>query len=102
MPDDALIAPTAAVRAARTAPAAKFGEGFVTDVWYVAAMAGELKRGKRDPRQILGEPVLLGRTRQGQVYALRDVCPHRAATLSAGRTHLEADGRETVECPYHG
>jgi phenylpropionate dioxygenase-like ring-hydroxylating dioxygenase large terminal subunit len=103
MPDDALIAPTAAKAAtARAAPAGTFGEGFVTDIWYVAALAGELKPGKMEHREILSEPVLLGRTRQGQVYALRDVCPHRAATLSAGRVHREADGRETVECPYHG
>src|SRR6202020_548466 len=52
--------------------------------------------------QVLGEPVLLGRTRAGAVYALRDICPHRAAPLSAGRLVREADGGEAVECPYHG
>ena len=38
----------------------------------------------------------------GQLFALRDICPHRAAPLSAGRFHREASGAETVECPYHG
>ncbi|WP_353804045.1 Rieske 2Fe-2S domain-containing protein, partial [Shigella sonnei] len=33
---------------------------------------------------------------------LRDICPHRAAPLSAGKLTREADGAETVECPYHG
>src|SRR5690606_15904806 len=30
------------------------------------------------------------------------ICPHRAAPLSAGRLTREPDGRESVECPYHG
>src|SRR5262245_58857777 len=46
---------------------------------------------------LCGEPVLLGRGRHGQAFALRDICPHRAAPLSAGAIR---DG--TVECPYHG
>jgi hypothetical protein len=33
----------------------------------------------------LGEPVLIGRTKAGRLFALRDICPHRAAPLSAGR-----------------
>jgi phenylpropionate dioxygenase-like ring-hydroxylating dioxygenase large terminal subunit len=47
--------------------------------------------------EILGEPVLIGRTRAGELFAIRDVCPHRAAPLSAGR--IQGD---EVECPYHG
>ena len=50
----------------------------------------------------MGEPVLLGRARSGEAYALRDICPHRAAPLSAGRLVREAGGDEVVECPYHG
>ena len=46
---------------------------------------------------LCGEPVLLGRTREGGLFALRDICPHRAAPLSAGRIR-----EGTVECPYHG
>lgn len=80
----------------------KFGEGFLHDIWYFAALSGDLVPGKLQRFEILGEPVLLGRTRAGEVYALRDICPHRAAPLSAGRLVREADGAETVECPYHG
>src|ERR1700751_1072105 len=82
--------------------AVKFGEGFVLDAWYVAALSPELKPGKMEAREDLGEPVVIGRTRAGAVYALRDVCPHRAAKLSAGKVRAEAGGGETVECPYHG
>ncbi|MET0274831.1 MAG: aromatic ring-hydroxylating dioxygenase subunit alpha [Phenylobacterium sp.] len=81
---------------------ARFGQGFLTDIWYFAALASDLKPGKLKRHEILGEPVLLGRSRAGGLFALRDVCPHRAAPLSAGRFHDEASGATTVECPYHG
>src|SRR3954468_13062709 len=81
---------------------ARFGQGFLTDIWYFAALASDLKPGKLARHEILGEPVLLGRSNSGQLFALRDICPHRAAPLSAGRFHREAGGGETVECPYHG
>jgi len=82
--------------------AVKFGEGFVLDAWYVAALSSELRPGRMESRDYLGEPVLIGRTRAGAVYALRDVCPHRAARLSAGKVREEPGGGESVECPYHG
>ena len=89
---------------ARTAklPADRFGEGFVRDAWYVACLSPDLKPGKTAKHEFLGEPVLMGRTRQGQAYAIGDLCPHRAAALSAGRVHREADGTDSIECPYHG
>jgi phenylpropionate dioxygenase-like ring-hydroxylating dioxygenase large terminal subunit len=79
-----------------------FGRGFLRDIWYFAALSSDLKPGKLQRYEMLGEPILLGRTRAGGVYALRDICPHRAAPLSAGRLVREADGAEVVECPYHG
>ncbi|MBU1378991.1 MAG: aromatic ring-hydroxylating dioxygenase subunit alpha [Alphaproteobacteria bacterium] len=87
----------------RTARAdARFGQGFLTDTWYFASLSGDLKPGKLNHIELLGEPVALGRGRGGQLFALRDVCPHRAAPLSAGRFHQDALGVETVACPYHG
>jgi phenylpropionate dioxygenase-like ring-hydroxylating dioxygenase large terminal subunit len=80
----------------------RFGQGFLTDIWYFAALSGDLKPGRLARHEILGEPVLLGRSKAGTLFALRDICPHRAAPLSAGRFHEEATGEETVECPYHG
>src|ERR1700743_386769 len=89
-----------AAKTARTE--AKFGQGFLTDIWYFAALSSDLKPGKMARHELLGEPVLLGRSNRGELFALRDICPHRAAPLSAGRFHREASGAETVECPYHG
>ena len=66
-------------------------------LWYVAAPAANLKRGKLLTRTIAGEPVLLGRATDGGVFALRDICPHRGIPLHYGRF----DG-STVACSYHG
>ena len=98
------MADDAAKTARPTAPKAdaKFGQGFLTDIWYFAALSADLKPGKLARHELLGEPVLLGRSAKGQLFALRDICPHRAAPLSAGRFHQEASGATTVECPYHG
>lgn len=79
-----------------------FGKGFLTDIWYFAALSRELKPGRLARHEILGAPVMLGRAPDGAVMALRDICPHRAAPLSQGRFTREADGETTVECPYHG
>lgn len=71
------------------------------DLWYFAATSDELKPGRQFRREILGEPVMLGRGRDGRVFAIRDICPHRAVPLSAGR-QVDHDGEPTIECPYHG
>lgn len=78
-----------------------FGRGFLYDIWYFAALSSDLKPGRMARHEILGEPVLLGRTASGQAFALRDICPHRAAPLSAGRLVRQHAG-EAVQCAYHG
>jgi phenylpropionate dioxygenase-like ring-hydroxylating dioxygenase large terminal subunit len=74
------------------------GDLFLRDVWYMPALASTLKRGDMRREMLLGEPVLLGRNHKGEVFALRDICPHRGVPLSAGR--IKSD--DSVECPYHG
>lgn len=105
VPDD--LGPPAAREAApgeppaRPEPKAGFGRGFIGDCWWFAALSSELKPGKLQRYELLGEPVLLGRTGAGAVYAMRDICPHRAAPLSAGRL-IDDGGEPRIECPYHG
>jgi len=65
-------------------------------LWYLAGLSREVKAGAMLRRILFGEPVVLGRTQAGAAFALRDVCPHRAAPLSAGQV---VD--ENVTCPYH-
>ncbi len=84
------------------APPAGFGKGFVLDTWYFVALSRDVLPGSLKRHELMGEPVLVGRTRAGAVYALRDICPHRAAPLSAGRMVERPGEGETVECPYHG
>jgi phenylpropionate dioxygenase-like ring-hydroxylating dioxygenase large terminal subunit len=67
------------------------------NLWYYALPSNLLKRGKMVSRIFLGEPVLLMRSKEGEVFAVSDVCPHRGVPLSCGRF----DGKE-VECCYHG
>lgn len=71
------------------------------DRWYVAAVAGRLKPGTQHRIMLLGEPVVVGRTPEGEVFALRDVCPHRLVPLSGG-AQIETAGEWTLQCPYHG
>ncbi|WP_017931559.1 aromatic ring-hydroxylating oxygenase subunit alpha [Robiginitomaculum antarcticum] len=70
---------------------------FAFDIWYFATLSGDIKTGQLIRIEIAGQPITLGRKRDGSVFALRDICPHRAAPLSAGQ--MKGD---TVECPYHG
>jgi phenylpropionate dioxygenase-like ring-hydroxylating dioxygenase large terminal subunit len=85
----------------RPEPKTAFGRGFLYDIWYFAALSADLKPGRLQRYEILGQPVLLGRDTAGAVFALRDICPHRAAPLSAGKLS-QVDGAQTVECAYHG
>ena len=71
---------------------------YLRDLWYMAGLARPLLRGDMQRVMLLGEPVLIGRMRDGEAFALRDICPHRGVPLSAGRVTPEG----TVECPYHG
>ena len=71
------------------------------DLWYFAALSGEVRPGKLVRKLLLNEPIVLGRDKAGAIFALRDICPHRAAPLSAGRI-VEEGGAQAVECPYHG
>lgn len=70
---------------------------YLTNVWYVAALAGELKPGQLFHRRIVGEPVVMFRKPTGVPFALYDRCPHRFAPLHLGK--LKGDH---IECGYHG
>lgn len=76
---------------------AEFDPSHLRNIWYYALPSIELKAGKMIAKTLLGEPILFARTKGGQVFALRDVCPHRAMPLSKGWF----DG-ERVQCCYHG
>lgn len=70
---------------------------FLRKLWYFALPGSGLKPGKMKHMVLLNEPLLIGRSRDGKPFALRDICPHRGIPLSTG--HFDGD---EVECPYHG
>src|SRR6201996_3543424 len=71
---------------------------YLRDLWYFGALAAHVKRGSMQRVMLLGEPVNIGRMKDGTAFALRDICPHRGVPLSAGKVMPEG----AVECPYHG
>jgi phenylpropionate dioxygenase-like ring-hydroxylating dioxygenase large terminal subunit len=69
----------------------------IYDDWYPALRAQTLKRGKLSTAMLLDIPLVLGRLKDGRVFAMRDSCPHRGIPLSYGWF----DGNH-VTCRYHG
>lgn len=65
--------------------------------WYPALRSRELRVDRMSSALLLGVPLVLGRKKDGRIFAMRDLCPHRGIPLSAGWF----DG-ETVQCKYHG
>ena len=65
--------------------------------WYPAVRVEALKPGRMLTALLLGIPLVVGRKRDGALFAMRDLCPHRGIPLSAGWF----DG-DTVQCRYHG
>jgi phenylpropionate dioxygenase-like ring-hydroxylating dioxygenase large terminal subunit len=70
---------------------------WIKNAWYVAAWASEVAPDALLARIILGIPVVLYRTQDGEAVALEDRCGHRLAPLSKGRL----EGSE-LRCMYHG
>ncbi len=70
---------------------------FIKETWYVVAWAHELDDGALVARTVAGVPVVLYRTRAGNVAALQDRCAHRFAPLSLGRREGDC-----IRCMYHG
>ena len=69
----------------------------IYDDWYPALRTDTLRKGKLATAMLLDIPLVLGRRRDGRVFAMRDSCPHRGIPLSYGWF----DG-ERVTCRYHG
>ena len=69
----------------------------IFDDWYPALRSADLRGKSLSKALLLGVPLVLGRKRDGSIFAMRDLCPHRGIPLSAGWF----DG-EHVTCKYHG
>ncbi|MEO0785875.1 MAG: Rieske (2Fe-2S) protein [Pseudomonadota bacterium] len=87
--------------ATTTSPTGAKGAATAGPDWYLVAPSAHVKPGQQIRRLLHGKPVLVGRTLERQLFAMRDICPHRLVPLSAGR-QVKTAGEMTVECPYHG
>jgi 5,5'-dehydrodivanillate O-demethylase len=65
--------------------------------WHPIAATVELEREQVVPIRVLGENLVLYRTRRGSYGLIQERCPHRSASLAYGIPH--DDG---LRCPYHG
>src|SRR5437879_13332438 len=65
--------------------AAQADAGFLWDFWYPAVRSTEIRGQKLVRAMLLEVPLVLGRTSEGKVFAMRDSCPHRGIPLSHGR-----------------
>ena len=70
---------------------------FLRNAWYVAAWDHEVTADQLFGRTVLGEPLVLYRTRDGRLVALEDRCCHRHYPLREGT--LTGD---CIQCRYHG
>lgn len=70
---------------------------FIKNTWYVAGWDKEVTQDEFFARTIIGVPVLMYRTEDGELVALEDRCCHRGAPLSKGRREGDC-----VRCMYHG
>ena len=68
----------------------------VRNAWYVAGWSREIDDELRR-FDILGDPILIYRRKDGTVAAMEDRCPHRLLPLSNGKRI-----GDTVQCGYHG
>lgn len=69
---------------------------FLKNAWYVAATPDEVCTTPL-ARKILGEQLVLYRGDDGEPHIIGGVCPHRFASLAAGKVR-----GGLIECPYHG
>ncbi len=65
--------------------------------WYPVARSRDVKRGKTQAVTFAGEPIVLVRTKLGELFALENRCAHRQIPL-----HVGAVQDNTIKCGYHG
>jgi phenylpropionate dioxygenase-like ring-hydroxylating dioxygenase large terminal subunit len=71
--------------------------GINPDFWHPVARSRAVKKGKAHAVSFAGEPIVLVRTKQGEVFAVEDRCAHRQIPL-----HLGVVEDDCIKCAYHG
>ncbi len=90
-----MLSPEMNERLVRVGPGTPMGE-LLRRYWYPIAISSELGI-KPLRRRLLGEDLVVYRTRSGRVGVMQESCPHRRASMAYGIP--EEDG---LRCGYHG
>lgn len=72
-------------------------ESQLRNFWYLAVPGKRLRPGRTLAMTLLGEPLLIGRRRDGTVFAFQELCPHRGMPLRYASFEKDA-----LRCCYHG
>lgn len=72
-------------------------ERHLRNFWYLAMPGRRLRPGRTRSMILLGEPLLIGRRRDGTVFAFHELCPHRGMPL-----RYAAFEGDALRCCYHG
>jgi len=67
------------------------------DFWYPIARSRDVKAGKTHAASFAGQPIVIVRSKDGQLFALEDRCAHRQVPL-----HVGVVTACTIRCGYHG
>ena len=68
-----------------------------TNSWYVVGEGRKMTPDKPRKITLWSKDYVVWKTKEGQYYALQDICPHRGVALSSGNLK-----NGELECPYHG
>jgi len=71
--------------------------GIHPDFWYPLARSRDVKPGKAYPVAFAGDPIVLVRPKEGELFAVEDRCAHRQVPL-----HLGVVEGSQLKCAYHG
>ena len=83
------------------------------NVWYAVALSSDVKAGKMKSVVLDGQPIVLARKPGGEVYAIRNICPHRGIPFSYllrrlnsickdGKAHANRGRRRLPTRLHHG
>jgi phenylpropionate dioxygenase-like ring-hydroxylating dioxygenase large terminal subunit len=67
------------------------------EAWYCVHSTRPIACGETVAVSVMDERIIVGRSKEGTLFALRDRCPHRGTPLSKGKF----DG-SALTCPFHG
>ena len=65
--------------------------------WHPVSYSNEIKKTKPFGTFLLDQPIVIWRSSNGQVHAMKDLCIHRGTALSLGWIK-----NDCLVCPYHG